>query len=76
MNRYILPGALCLTLGLAPFRPEPHLIGKLRWVLGGAEGMALMDWGDLLLHGSPWALLVAVAAHHLFTGVRPTDPPS
>lgn len=48
----------CLTLGLAPFSPEPHLIGKLRWVAGGAEGMKLKDWGDLLLHGTPWLLLI------------------
>lgn len=43
-----------LTLGLAPFTPEPHLFGKLKWVLGGAEGMAMMDWADLLFHGAPW----------------------
>jgi hypothetical protein len=45
---------LSLTLGLAPFFPEPHLFGKLRWVAGGAEGMGTMDWFDLLLHGFPW----------------------
>ncbi len=49
---------ISLTLGLAPFAPEPHVVGKLRWVLGGAEGMTLMDWGDLLLHGLPWVLLL------------------
>ena len=47
-----------LTLGLAPFLPEPHVWGKLRWVLGGAEGMQLMDWFDLFLHGVPWLLLL------------------
>ena len=49
---------LCLTLGLAPFTPEPHVIGKLRWVLGGADGMKAIDYFDLLLHGLPWLLLV------------------
>ena len=49
---------LSLTLGLAPFLPEPHLIGKIRWVLGGAEGMQLMDWMDMLFHGAPWILLI------------------
>ncbi|GAA0891788.1 hypothetical protein GCM10009122_14670 [Fulvivirga kasyanovii] len=49
---------LALTLGLAPFLPEPHLIGKLRWVFGGAEGMQAMDYFDLVLHGFPWVLLV------------------
>ena len=46
-----------LTLGLAPFTPEPHVWEKLKWVARGAEGMAWFDWFDLLLHGSPWALL-------------------
>jgi hypothetical protein len=47
-----------LTLGLAPFTPEPHIWGKLKWVYGGAIGMAPMDWFDLLLHGTPWLLLL------------------
>lgn len=49
---------LCLTLGLAPFFPEPHLVGKIRWVWGGAVGMQLMDWLDLVWHGWPWLLLL------------------
>jgi hypothetical protein len=49
---------LCLTLGLAPYFPEPHLWGKLRWVAGGAIGMKFMDWFDLLLHGTPFLLLL------------------
>jgi len=48
---------LCLTLGLAPFNPEPHIIGKIRWILGGANGMSMMDYADFLFHGLPWALL-------------------
>lgn len=47
-----------LTLGLAPFSPEPHLWGKLKWVWGGAHGMQLMDYWDLIMHGSPWVLLI------------------
>lgn len=49
---------LSLTLGLAPFFPEPHLFGKIRWIAGGAEGMQLIDWGDFLMHGAPWFLLL------------------
>jgi len=49
---------LCLTLGLAPFVPEPHILGKLRWLLGGAVGMQPMDYFDLVLHGFPWVLLI------------------
>ena len=49
---------LCLTLGLAPFAPEPHIWGKLIWIAGGAEGMGGMDWFDVVLHGTPWVLLL------------------
>lgn len=49
---------VCLTLGLAPFTPEPHIWGKLKWVFGGAEGMQFIDWLDLALHGIPWLLLL------------------
>ena len=47
-----------LTLGLAPFSPEPHVIGKIRWVAGGAVGMEGMDWLDLAFHGIPWVWLI------------------
>ena len=46
-----------LTLGLAPFVPEPHIVGKIRWVAGGAVGMTGMDWFDLVFHGFPWVFL-------------------
>jgi len=58
MNKYILIIAMCLTLGLAPFVPEPHIVGKARWILGGAEGMRLIDWWDTILHGAPWLVLI------------------
>jgi hypothetical protein len=48
----------CLTLGLAPFLPEPHIWGKLKWLSGGAVGMQPMDWFDVLLHGLPWIILL------------------
>ena len=51
---------LCFTLGLAPFFPEPHIWGKVRWVAGGAVGMQPMDYFDLVLHGSPWLALVVI----------------
>lgn len=46
-----------LTLGLAPFVPEPHVVGKLRWLMGGAVGMQSVDWFDLVQHGFPFVLL-------------------
>ena len=42
-----------LTLGLAPFAPEPHIFGKLKWIMGGADGMGAMEWFDVALHGTP-----------------------
>lgn len=50
-----------LTLGLAPFFPEPHIWGKIRWILGGAKGMQLIDWGDFIMHAIPWVLLIRLA---------------
>jgi len=59
-NNWKLVLLLCLTLGLAPFYPEPHIVGKLRWIVGGANGMKLMDWFDTLLHGFPFILLIRI----------------
>lgn len=47
----------CLTLGLAPFFPEPHIWGKVKWIAGGAVGMGGADWFDFFFHGIPWILL-------------------
>ena len=49
-----------LTLGLMPYFPEPHIWGKLKWIFGGANGMKLIDWGDFVLHGSPWIILIVL----------------
>ena len=48
---------LCLSLGLAPFVPEPHLLEKLKMLASG-ELNKLIDVFDLLLHGTPWLLLI------------------
>lgn len=47
-----------LTLGLAPFFPEPHLAEKLRMLMQGAL-VKPMDIFDLLMHAAPWAVLLA-----------------
>lgn len=57
-HNIILALVASLTLGLAPFTPEPHLFGKIKWVLGGANGMQPMDWFDLVMHGAPWVWLI------------------
>ncbi len=48
---------LCLTLGLAPFRPEPHIVEKLRMLFSGTL-VRPVDIFDLLLHSAPFALLI------------------
>ncbi|WP_271424478.1 hypothetical protein [Aequorivita sinensis] len=57
LNNWRIIILLCLTLGLAPFMPEPHLWGKLKWIAGGANGMQVADWFDVLFHGFPFILL-------------------
>jgi hypothetical protein len=56
INSWVFVSIACVTLGLAPFT-DPHIVGKLEWIAGGANGMKLIDWGDLLFHGFPWVLL-------------------
>ncbi|MDX1335127.1 MAG: RND transporter [Gammaproteobacteria bacterium] len=48
---------LALTLGLAPFAPEPHIVEKLRMLADGSLSRPI-DIFDLVLHGTPWVLLV------------------
>ncbi|MDJ0821406.1 MAG: RND transporter [Paracoccaceae bacterium] len=47
---------LCLTLGLAPFTPEPHLWEKLKMLFAGTLSRPI-DIFDMLLHAAPWVLL-------------------
>ena len=54
-----------LTLGLAPFSPEPHVWEKIQWVLSVAQGMKLIDWFDLVMHGTPWAMLLVSIIYKL-----------
>ena len=49
--------ALALTLGLAPFFPEPHLVEKLRMLREGTLKRPL-DIFDLVMHATPWVLLL------------------
>lgn len=50
-----------LTLGLAPFMPEPHLFEKLRMLVQG-QLVKPVDIFDLVMHGTPWLLLFAKLA--------------
>jgi hypothetical protein len=52
--KYLVP--LALLLGLAPFRPMPHLTEKLQMLLAGSLTRPL-DIFDLIWHSWPLALL-------------------
>jgi hypothetical protein len=69
-NDWKLVIMVCLLLGLAPFVPEPHLLGKLRWVAGGAIGMQPLDWFDLAWHGLPWVLLLRLLLLKVFGSAK------
>jgi len=50
-----------LALGLAPWGSTPHLVDKTSRLARG-EALRPVDWGDLVYHGWPIALLAARAA--------------
>jgi len=51
---------LCLTLGLAPFIPEPHVWEKLKMLLDGSLTKPV-DIFDFVFHSVPWLLVVVKA---------------
>jgi len=53
---FLLPVAF--LLGLAPFRPEPHLVEKLRLLVNG-QLVRPVDIFDLFMHGAPLLLVIA-----------------
>jgi len=55
-----------LTLGLAPFFPEPHIWEKLKMLAAGDLRRG-MDIFDLALHAAPWLLLIAKLARVYLT---------
>ncbi len=65
INDWKFVGLLCLTLGLAPFTPEPHIWGKLKWIVGGAVGMGGADWFDTFFHGFPYLLMIRIGVLRL-----------
>ncbi len=48
----------CLTLGLAPFVPEPHIWEKLKMLVAG-NLVRPIDIFDLALHAAPFVVLIA-----------------
>jgi len=48
---------LCLTLGLAPFTPEPHIWEKIKMLTAGTLTRPV-DIFDFIMHGLPFVLLL------------------
>lgn len=46
------------TLGLAPFKPEPHIWGKIKMIKAGTLKRPI-DIFDFLLHAAPFVVLLA-----------------
>ena len=46
----------CLTLGLAPFFPEPHLWEKLKMLVAGTL-VKPVDMLDMAMHAAPFLVL-------------------
>jgi hypothetical protein len=55
---------VALTLGLAPFMPEPHIWEKLKMLAAGTLTRPI-DIFDLVLHATPWLLLALKAYREL-----------
>ena len=71
INNWKIVILLCLTLGLAPFFPEPHIWGKIKWIMGGAVGMQFKDWFDVIFHGLPFLLLIRLVVLKLMN-IKPS----
>ena len=56
---------LCLTLGLAPFVPQPHIVEKIRMLFAGQLTKPI-DIFDFFFHAWPFALL----AYKVVTDLR------
>ena len=68
LDRIPWPAAIvvALTLGLAPFAPEPHLIEKLRMLARGTL-VRPIDIFDLCLHAAPWLVVIGKLARLAMT---------
>ena len=57
LNQFSWPIVIiaCLTLGLAPFFPEPHIWEKLKMLASGTLSKPI-DIFDLLMHATPFLI--------------------
>ena len=62
---------IALFLGLAPFKPEPHLWQKLNMLVDGSL-VRPIDIFDLVMHGTP-ALLLLLKLGRMATTAKRTS---
>ena len=62
---------IALFLGLAPFKPEPHLWQKLNMLVDGSL-VRPIDIFDLVIHGTP-ALLLLLKLGRMATTAKRTS---
>lgn len=62
--------AAVLTLGLAPFVPEPHIWEKLK-MLSAGQLTRPIDIFDLVYHAAPWLIAaLKLGRHVIIAGIR------
>lgn len=64
---WLVVGAAVLTLGLAPFFPQPHIWEKLLMLAAGRLRKS-MDIFDLLFHAAPWLILILKIIRSILSG--------
>jgi hypothetical protein len=72
-QRLMIVVIACLTLGLAPFSPEPHIWVKLKWLASGGNGMQFIDYWDTFMHGAPWLILIILIVGRVFRIIANRD---
>ena len=63
---------IAILMGLAPFKPEPHLLQKLSMLADGSLGKPI-DIFDLAIHGLPVLLLAAKLLRMTMKGSEKTE---
>ena len=63
---------IAIVMGLAPFKPEPHLLQKLTMLADGSLSKPI-DIFDLAVHGLPILLLLAKLLRMAMNGSAKSD---
>lgn len=53
-QRIFISLLVCITLGLTPYTPEPHLVTRIRTIMEDPSCMELLQWFDFIMHLLPW----------------------